>query len=451
MDLLGQEYNNAPKPKSKGKKVVLNLLIVSIILLVVVIALIYLLKGSQPKKASLYVNNESKTVISGLIINDEASGKKYVSLKDVASLIGYEYQNGEYLQYEESKTKGYLENSNQIIGFELGKNKIYKTVPNTEVEFEYYEIKNPIIQNNDKLYIALEDFDTTCDAVITYSDEKDQTVICTTDYLADEYEKKVVEQGVYKSVNKDFENQKAIIYNMLIVAKSEEKDNDNNNKYGVITTSMQQVITPKYKEIKYNEYTGNFIVAASNGKYGVISKDGQEVIVEVKYDSVRIVNYDPLMYEVKLNNKYGIINKEGKVIANTEYDKLGYAGDKTKEQNAVLIIKNVYDNKDGIVVCKNNKYGILDIETGREITPVESEITKIYSKTDNTCKKEYYVELSNQEVLLSKYVEYVNTISVNIPKENQQTTNNMEQNQQSNESEEQTSTPEQQNDGQPNE
>ena len=24
------------------------------------------------------------------------------------------------------------------------------------------------------------------------------------------------------------------------------------------------------KEIKYNEYTGNFIVAASNGKYGVI-------------------------------------------------------------------------------------------------------------------------------------------------------------------------------------
>ena len=227
--------------------------------------------------------------------------------------------------------------------------------------------------------------------------------------------------------------------------------NDNNNKYGVITTSMQQVITPKYKEIKYNEYTGNFIVAASNGKYGVISKDGQEVIVEVKYDSVRIVNYDPLMYEVKLNNKYGIINKEGKVIANTEYDKLGYAGDKTKEQNAVLIIKNVYDNKDGIVVCKNNKYGILDIETGREITPVESEITKIYSKTDNTGKKEYYVELSNQEVLLSKYVEYVNTISVNIPKENQQTTNNMEQNQQSNESEEQTSTPEQQNDGQPNE
>ena len=103
--------------------------------------------------------------------------------------------------------------------------------------------------NNDKLYIALEDFDTTCDAVITYSDEKDQTVICTTDYLADEYEKKVVEQGVYKSVNKDFENQKAIIYNMLIVAKSEEKDNDNNNNLGLVATlflfqSVQEYLLP---------------------------------------------------------------------------------------------------------------------------------------------------------------------------------------------------------------
>ena len=163
------------------------------------IVLIYVLKGTEPKKATLYVNNESKTVIYDLIINDANTGKKYVSLKDVAALIGYEYQNGEYLQYEESKTKGYLENSNQIIGFELGKNKIYKTVPNTDIEFAYYEIKNAIIQNNDKLYIALEDFDTTCNAIITYSEEKDQTVICTTEYLAEEYEKSVIEQGVYKN------------------------------------------------------------------------------------------------------------------------------------------------------------------------------------------------------------------------------------------------------------
>lgn len=417
MDLLGQEYNK-PKPESKGKKVVRNLLIVSVILLVILIVLIYFLKTNQPQKETLYVNNESKAVIQGLIIDDTNTGKQYVSLKDVASLIGYEYQNGEYLQYEEDKTKCYLESNNQIVGFELGENKIYKTEPNSDIEFAYYQIKNPIIQSNEKLYIALEDFNTACDAKLEYSAEKKQTLVWTTEHLAKYHEEELLKKGTYKSVNKSFDNQKAIIYDILIVAKSEEKESD--IKYGVITTEGKQIITPKYKEITYNEYTGNFIVVASNGKYGVISKDGQEVIVEVKYDSVRIINYDPLLYEVKLNNKYGIVNKEGKIIANTEYDKLGYAGDKTKEQNGVLIIKDVFENKDGIVVCKNNKYGILNLENGREITPVDSEITKIYSKTDSTGNEEYYVEISNQEVLLSKYVDYVNTISVNIQQNNQE-------------------------------
>lgn len=429
MDLLSQEYNN-PKPKSKGKKVVLTLLIISIILLVILIALIYLLKGSQPKKTGLYVNEEKKDFVEGLIIDNSTDGKKYISLKDVAPLIGYEYQNGEYLQYEESKTKGYLENSNQIVGFELGSNKIYKTTQSSDVEFQYYEIKNPIIQNNDKLYIALEDFNTTCDAIIQNNVDTNQTSIYTTDYLVAEYEKLIIEQGVYKSISKDFENQKAIIYNMLIVSKSEEKDNDSNSKYGVITTEMQQIITPKYKGITYNEYTGNFIVQGTNDKYGVISNDGQEVIVEVKYDSVRIINYDPLLYEVKLNNKCGVINEKGTIIANTEYDRLGYAGDKTKNQNGVLIIKEVYENKDGIVVCKDNKYGILNLESGREIAPISSDVTKIYSKEDNKGNKEYYIEFQNQEVLLSKYIEYVNTISVSIPKDNQtQQSNEQEQNQ----------------------
>ena len=334
------------------------------------------------------------------------------------------------MQYEESKTKGYLENSNQIVGFELGSNKIYKTTQSSDVEFQYYEIKNPIIQNNDKLYIALEDFNTTCDAIIQNNVDTNQTSIYTTDYLVAEYEKLIIEQGVYKSISKDFENQKAIIYNMLIVSKSEEKDNDSNSKYGVITTEMQQIITPKYKGITYNEYTGNFIVQGTNDKYGVISNDGQEVIVEVKYDSVRIINYDPLLYEVKLNNKCGVINEKGTIIANTEYDRLGYAGDKTKNQNGVLILKEVYENKDGIVVCKDNKYGILNLESGREIAPISSDVTKIYSKEDNKGNKEYYIEFQNQEVLLSKYIEYVNTISVSIPKDNQtQQSNEQEQNQ----------------------
>lgn len=421
MDLLGQE-NNTPKPKSKGKKMVLNLLILSIVLLVVVIALMYVVKKNQPLKPTLYVNNESKPVISDLIIDNAEDGKKYVSLKDVSALIGYQYLGGEYPEYKEISTKGYFQNSNQIIGFELGSNKIYKTVPDTNTDFQYYDIKNKIIQKNDKLYIELQDFNETCQAIADYSSEKNQTTITTGDSLMTQWERKIIEAGTYKSVSKDFENQKALFQGLIVVGTSEKNDGN----YGVIDTNMKEIITPKFKEMKFDEYTKNFIVKGSDNQYGVISKDGKEIIVEVKYDSVRIINYNPVLYEVKLNNKYGVINEKGKIIANTEYDKIGYDGDKTKETKAVLVIKEVYENKDGIVVSKNNGYGIISLETGREIVPPVKEVSKIYAKTNSKNENEYFVEFNGQEAELSKYAEYVNTISVNVQNNTQtgESTNN---------------------------
>lgn len=409
MDLLGQE-NNTPKPKSKGKKTVLNLLILSIVLLVVVIALMYVVKKNQPLKPTLYVNNESKPVIADLIIDNAEDGKKYVSLKDVSALIGYQYLGGEYPEYKEISTKGYFQNSNQIVGFELGSNKIYKTVPDTNIDFQYYDIKNKIIQKNDKLYIELQDFNETCQAIVDYSSEKNQTKITTADNLMTQWEQDIIGAGTYKSVSKDFENQKALFQGLIVVGTSDKNDGN----YGVIDTNKKEIITPKFKEMKFDEYTKNFIVKGSNNQYGVISKDGQEVIVEVKYDSVRIINYNPVLYEVKLNNKYGVINEKGKIIANTEYDKIGYDGDKTKETKAVLVIKEVYENKDGIVVSKNNGYGIISLETGRDIVPPVKEVSKIYAKTNSKNENEYFVEFNGKEAELSKYVEYVNTISVNV-------------------------------------
>lgn len=412
MDLLGQQ-NNIPKPESKGKKTVLTLLILSVVLLVVVIGLIYFLQVSQPKKQTLSVDTVTKDMIDGLIIYDADTGKDYVSLNDIATLIGYQYLRGEYKEYREISTKGYLQSTNQIIGFESGSNKIYKTTPNVNIDFQYFDIKNKVIQNNDKLYIALEDFATACDAIIKYSSDKNKIDIFTANYLIEnDYGKMVIDEGTYKYVDKDYENQKALMHNMLVVGTSEKKDGEDNT-YGVISTDMKQIITPKFKEIKYDEYTKNFIVKGSDNGYGVVSGDGKEVIVEVKYDSVRIINYNPVLYEVELNNKYGVINKEGKLIANIEYDKLGYDSE-NKEYNSTLVIKNCYENKDGLVVYKNYGYGIIDIETGREIAPPTKEVSKIYSKTNEKGENEYFVEFKGKEYDLSVYIEYVNTIPVNV-------------------------------------
>ena len=95
---------------------------------------------------------------------------------------------------------------------------------------------------------------------------------------------------------------------------------------------------------------------------------------------------------------------------------------------AIIYGKEAVDgeNKDGIVVSKNNGYGIISLETGREIVPPVKEVSKIYAKTNSKNENEYFVEFNGQEAELSKYAEYVNTISVNVQNNTQtgESTNN---------------------------
>ena len=46
--------------------------------------------------------------------------------------------------------------------------------------------------------------------------------------------------------------------------------------------------------------------------------------------------------------------------------------------------------------------------------PPVKEVSKIYAKTNSKNENEYFVEFNGKEAELSKYVEYVNTISVNV-------------------------------------
>ena len=106
MDLLGQE---TVKPqKSKGKKIVLILLAISIVLLIISLVLIYTLKSSVSKKLSLSVNDKESQISQTLLIQDE-TGKRYISMKEVAGLVAYDYFEGGYLESEENGNKAYID------------------------------------------------------------------------------------------------------------------------------------------------------------------------------------------------------------------------------------------------------------------------------------------------------------------------------------------------------
>ena len=64
-----------------------------------------------------------------------------------------------------------------------------------------------------------------------------------------------------------------------------------------------------------------------------------------------------------------------------------------------------------LVVCKDGKYGLLNLDDRALIG--DCILDKIYSKTESG-EKIYYIQLQGQEVLLKNYIKKINTTTVDI-------------------------------------
>ena len=390
MDLLGRE----PKQEVKGKKAVLILLIISVILLILILVMIYALKGQTKKTLGLNINGQDVQITENMIIsNDQAT---YISLENLSSYLGYDYLRGGYLEYVENENKCYLESKEQIIGFEVNSNLIYKTIPDSTTDYEYYKLNNNVVQHNGILYISLEDLNVGCNVIYTFDEATYKITLSNKDYLVKSYASSFSNSGF--AIDNNYNNKKAMAYNMVVVSK--------NGKMGVVDWNTKPIISNKYTTMEFSEFAQNFIVSDDN-KYGIISKNGN-IIVELKYDAINIINYSPLLYQVKLNNKFGVINQNGQMIVNIEYDKIGFKTSSNIMESA-LIIENL-DGQEGIVVCKSGKYGIVSLKTGKMI--IDCNVDKIYSKSSSNREQTYYIELQNTEIELARYIEYINTTTV---------------------------------------
>ena len=403
MSLLREDEDEVlPKESNKKKKMVLTLLIISIILLVLAIAIVSVLPNKQNNALTLTIDNLNREIAENLLISNEQK-VTYISLNKLSSMIGYKYLQGGYLEFTEDLTKCYLENDYQVIGFEANSNKIYKTKQDSNVDYQYYELSNNIVKSGNDLYIALDDLNVGCNVVYNYSQEKNNINIETPKFKAEQKNATFTENSQYSNVSEEFDNQKAVSYNMLVVT-------DKSKKVGVVTNDLATVISAKYSSMLFDEYTQKFIVS-NNNKYGVISKDGK-LIIDLKYEDIEIIKYEPLLYKVKQNNKYGIIDKDGNILVELEYDSLGYPGNKLIGANATLLIKDINKEGDGIVVQKNNKYGVVSLATGKIIGACE--LDAIYSKTDELGRDSYYIRLQDKEYTLKEYIDIRNTVEVNL-------------------------------------
>lgn len=405
MTLIDQEVK---KEEPKGKKIVLVLLIILVITLILLIVMMAALVGKQTKDLTISVNGENITINEGLLLTDE-NGVNYISIQKISNSLGYNYLTGEYKQYNEdaTNTKGYLENENQIIQFEADINKIYKTTPDSNLDYEEYELNNNILNLNNLLYIALDDVNIGLNIKCSYSQKDNKILLNTVDNLAQEYKTSLPQQtnNLYTTISDSINNKKAIAYDMLVVSNESQK-------WGVINPNdFSTIIGNKYSSIEFVESAGVFIVSDDN-KYGVISKEpNQKPIIDLNCEEVAVVNNSPLFYQVKLAGKYGVINGEGKPIINNLYDSMGCYSQSTIEES-VLVIKGLGKEKiNALVVCKEGKYGLISLDNGNSIG--DCVLEKVYAKNENGQKK-YYVQFEQQEILLDTYIENLNTTTINV-------------------------------------
>ena len=399
MDILQQEVNKNNNENNSKKKKILNLLIICVVLLVLAIIGRTIIK-SQPvkKELTIEVDGQNVPIEQNLLINSE--GKQYISLEKISKYINYSYTRGGYLEYAENDNKCYLEGTNQIIGFEADSKKIYKTNKNSQTDYMYFSLKNNILKNDNQLYISLDDLNVGLNVVYSFIEEDNIISIETCEYIIDKNQEAFAEKSF--SISKsDFKNNKAICYGLLVVTEQPK------GEVGVIDFNMINLIGCKYSTIEFDEYSQNFI-ASKDGKYGIISKEGNPV-VELIYDGIEIINYSPLLYKVKNNNQYGVIDKNGKQIVNIDYKDIGIKNQ--TDGGKIIIIEDAVDDEDVIVVSKDGKYGLVDLKTQREI--VDCVIDNIYyTKEDDN--KQYYVQINNQEAKLDEYINYVKTLIVNL-------------------------------------
>ena len=465
-DFIGSGGYNSNKPTQEqvnAKKWMKVIGVILAVLLLIVIALVVLMYYMETTELKISIDTKSNTNLKNVLIFDQ--GKVYIPIRAFASYVGYESNNAEYEnKYTEDKTKCYVESTNEIASFSLGSNKIYKILASSKNDYEYFEIDEPVKMINDQLCTTIEGAQIAFNISMSYNQKENRVTIYTLPYLVDYYTAKFQNSGISDN-EADFSNQKALLYNMIVVKNT-------SGNYGVQSLNGQEILGTKYAKIKFIESTKEFIVTTVENKMGIMSYDAKTKI-SPEYENIKQIDKDSELYLVTNNKKQGVINSNGSIIVYLEYDQIGidstkFASDKIKNQyllynkcipakkngvwdlfditgkkitnneytdlgcivgNEKLTEKNANNlllvpDYEGIVVRKNNVYGLID-SSGKQLLPIS--LQAMYSTTSEG-KETYHMIYNNQEMnvidYIKKYVKNENSSTNTDQNTNQQPTQN---------------------------
>ena len=355
MNLLDEDFSNNKENKTKN---VIKIIIVFIVLIVIaIIGIVVYMMYLQGTVLRVYVNDMENAEVKNLLVFED-DGTIYVPVRAISSYLGYNCYNGEYSNRSEDNSKCYVETTEEVANFTLNSNKIYKlNLEEGNNNYTYIYMDKPVKAINGELYITTDGMQKAFNTTFLYDQENNTITIYTTPYLITSYTNTVLDYG-YTRLSETFENEKAIIKNMLVIS--------NDRYYGVINaTDGTEILECKYDDIRYQETTGDFIVC-SDDKYGIIGTD-KRTKVNINYDSIELMDYDAGLYLVSRNNRYGVIDLNGNTIIYAENDQIGVDISRFEEND----LKTGYILIDSLIpVMRNNKWGLFDTD-GNQLVDFE--------------------------------------------------------------------------------
>lgn len=393
----------------KKKKIIIISLIGVGALVAILIAILLIVSYMNGQKNNIIIDGISRKMGNTIVYIDD-TGNPFICVENLTPLLGtykdggYNFYNGEKDKGTEDRTKCYVENKYEVATISMDSNRIYKALLEDTSMYDSYSITNPVKRFNDKLYISLEGMQIMFNLKYKYDSEKNILIINTLPYLVKQSNAIAAQMG-YTSLAEEFTNQKALVYDMLVVLKDRKH-------YGVLAKDGTVKIGAKYEKIEFAESGREFIVTADK-KLGVLTSEANTKI-PMSYDELKIIDNEIGLYLVKSGSKYGVLDRNGNTLIYLDYEYIGIQNVKQFPSNDIKNPYILYDNC--IPVCKGGKWGMFDVNGKELLSPQYSGFGCISSTQKNALGQNVLLipASEGQEGIVVSKVNYANATKYGI-------------------------------------
>ena len=111
------------------------ILIIIAILVIAIIGIIIALGYIDNAQLKVTVDGQLQEKVKDMLVFD--GDTVYISIRDIASYVGYQSYSGDYAERSEAKNKCYIQNDDEIANFVLGSNKIYKLETQKQIQITH--------------------------------------------------------------------------------------------------------------------------------------------------------------------------------------------------------------------------------------------------------------------------------------------------------------------------